>query len=349
MKKILIILLAVFQVAFLHAQTGNQMEVNYDQTWSNADVQKLVTAIEASPFPRKQLEVIRSAVDTSNLGFTAEQTVSLLKNFTTSRNMADAVQILDDHILGMRAADVSKVLEVMKFPDHQLRALEVLRFTITDEANKFNVVDIFPTQKHKDQARKILKALKYPRSYIYGTIRSKSFTFVVDVSGSMATEFVTNQGQSMQRIDFVRRELKKVLTGMDHRQKFNIIFFSSDVNHWKRSMVEATPTFRQNALDFVNEMSPQGATNIYDAVKFAFKDPGLRTLYLLTDGMPTMGEKIDPRDIRKDLNDWNSSKNVKIHTTAFLTGGENNSEQRRAKRFMRRIARQNDGIFRAID
>lgn len=347
-KKAFLILLILFSGMTLLGQNNRSLDVNFEGTWKDADVDQLVKSIEGTPFPKQQLDVIRAAVDTSNLGFTADQTVRLLKNFTTSSNMADAVQILDEHILGMRARDVKEVLDVMKFPQHQLRALEVLRFTVTDEANKFDIVRTFSTQKHKDQATKILKAMDYPRSYIYGTIKSKHITFIVDVSGSMATEFSTNSGASLQRLDFVRQEMEKVLKGFNQKHKFNIIFFSSDVDYWKKSMVNASPSFRQDALDFVNRTQAEGATNLYGAMKFAFKDPEVHSIYLLTDGMPTTGEKVDIRAILGDIRDWNNNDKVRIHTTALLTGGDYGSQERQAKRFMRRMARQNDGIFREI-
>ena len=140
-----------------------------------------------------------------------------------------------------------------------------------------------------------------------------------------------------------------MLKGFKNKHKFNIIFFSSDVNHCKLSMVNATPSFRQDALDFINRTQPGGTTNIYDALQFAFKDPEVQAIYFLTDGIPTAGQETNIREILRSVrNEWNEDERVEINTTALLTGGDFSSEERQARRFMRRMARQNDGIFRII-
>ena len=44
---------------------------------------------------------------------------------------------------------------------------------------------------------------------------------------------------------------------------------------------------RKKAKRFVEDLPVGGETNVYDALKLAFKDPDIDTIILLSDGSPT--------------------------------------------------------------
>ena len=341
------ILLTVF-VKLLFGQSGDN-PINYDQTWKDSDVNELTEKVSGTSFPRQKLDILKKAIDTTSLGFTAGQTKKILKSFNTSKYMADAIQVIDRHILGMRAKDAKELLKELNFPSDKLRVLEVLRFTITDADNKMVVAEAFRASKHQDEARKMLKDVDQPRSFVYGTVKSKRVTFVVDVSGSMNTKFRTNEGREVTRLNFVKEELKKVLKSLDNTAKFNIIFFSDKVNYWKKSMMPARIMNVNDAVEFISKQKAQGQTNIYGALETAFDDPEVSTIYFLTDGQPTTGEETGKLAIAGSVSDWNENRGIDVNTTIFLTGENQLMDKWQAKSLMRKIARRTDGVYRCID
>ena len=63
---------------------------------------------------------------------------------------------------------------------------------------------------------------------------------------------------------------------------------------------------------------------------------GVDTIFFLSDGRPTVGEYVDPEDIRREVRALNELRKVVIHTIAI---GEFQKE------FMKRIAEENGGVF----
>ncbi len=63
---------------------------------------------------------------------------------------------------------------------------------------------------------------------------------------------------------------------------------------------------------------------------------GVDTIFFLSDGRPTVGEYVDPEDIRREVRALNELRKVVLHTIAI---GEFQKE------FMKRIAEENGGVF----
>lgn len=160
-----------------------------------------------------------------------------------------------------------------------------------------------------------------------------------------------------RKIDIAREELAFALRGMDPETKFNIIAFETDVRQWQKEAISANPGNVQNALRWLGSQQPRkpsgqssgidsegrmvGRTNSYAAIRAAFgltikrggtpgssggttsghasrgPKPGWDTCYFLSDGVPTEGEMIDIPSILQDVDRWNKSAKMVIHTVGM--------------------------------
>lgn len=154
-------------------------------------------------------------------------------------------------------------------------------------------------------------------------IVSHRVIFIIDVSGSMVeilnSEYEGKAGQ--QRIDVAKRELERCVQGLDSSAMFNIVTFSSDVDRWlDGSLSVANEKNRGEAKAFASKLSAGGGTNLYGAMKEAFKDPDVDTIFVLSDGEPSVGDEIDPLVIREHVKSWNEHRGIQINTIAV--GGQ---------------------------
>jgi len=154
-------------------------------------------------------------------------------------------------------------------------------------------------------------------------VESHRVIFIIDISGSMLESmygrYVGKHGAA--RIDVAKQELKQAITGLEPGTLFNIFTFSSSVARWKKDGVVAnTPAVRDEALEWIDRLGANGATNLYDSMKFAFDDKDVDTIFIMSDGEPSVGEVIDPLLIREDVKGWNEHRGIVLNTIAI--GGQ---------------------------
>ncbi|MBL8752046.1 MAG: HEAT repeat domain-containing protein, partial [Planctomycetes bacterium] len=151
-------------------------------------------------------------------------------------------------------------------------------------------------------------------------VESHRVIFVLDISGSMLESmygrYVGKRGAA--RIDVAKQELAQAIKNLEPGTLFNIFTFSSGVARWQKDGIGVnTAPSRQEALDWIERLGAAGATNLYDAVKQAFDDKDVDTIFIMSDGEPTNGEVIDPHRIREDVALWNKHRKIKISTIAI--------------------------------
>jgi Ca-activated chloride channel homolog len=127
-------------------------------------------------------------------------------------------------------------------------------------------------------------------------IAPKDIVFVFDTSGSM----------NGPKIEQAKRALQFILNNLNPHDRFNIIRFNSEVEPFRKGLVEAAPPALTAARAFVEEIKAVGGTAIDDALAASFEslpttrlasDDGRRTMIVfMTDGQPTIGET-DPERI----------------------------------------------------
>ena len=114
-------------------------------------------------------------------------------------------------------------------------------------------------------------------------VPSKTVTFVVDTSGSMA-------GEKMEQ---ARAALTYCLNRLREKDRFNVVRFSTDVEALFRSPQPATKDRIKQGLEFARVLEAAGGTAIDDALQEALQQPVGRDaphfVLFMTDGLPTVG------------------------------------------------------------
>lgn len=186
---------------------------------------------------------------------------------------------------------------------------------------------------------------------------SKHIVFVVDVSGSMGEHGGVDEHGKM-RIDIVKAELINAIRGLsaddeDERgpSSFNIVTYAADVGVFRDGkMVPATKSNKEKAFEWIQGLTANGATNIFDAVEKAFSivdtrrlakqlSQGADTIFLMTDGEPNRGKIVEPDLIRAEVQKMNRDRKITLH--AIGVGKDHN------KAFLERLASENQGEYLA--
>ncbi|MHC4960184.1 MAG: HEAT repeat domain-containing protein [Planctomycetota bacterium] len=209
-----------------------------------------------------------------------------------------------------------------------------------------------PTRKELQAARvkaeNALKGYARPDKRRYHTIEtlSRRIVFVIDVSSSMRNKITSGAGtESRVKMDIAKRELTRVLAGLDEHAYFNIIAFAGKVKPWQQALVRGTR--RNEAIKYVASLepvAPQSAsgrsgklaadstrqkTNTYGALVAALgladeAVPAWRTgrspadtIFLVTDGLPTTGKIVDAKKLVAVILDVNRTRGAVIHVILF--------------------------------
>lgn len=139
---------------------------------------------------------------------------------------------------------------------------------------------------------------------------SRDVTFVLDTSGSMTGEKLTQ----------AKGALQYCLNRLNPGDRFNVVRFSTDVDTLYDAPRPADKSARKQALDFIERIEARGGTAINDALATALKikpEPGRpRMIVFLTDGQPTIGET----DTVRILENANKAAGSKIRIFTFGVG-----------------------------
>lgn len=161
---------------------------------------------------------------------------------------------------------------------------------------------------------------------------SARVAFLVDHSGSMKAPVSTDD--KMTRLDAAKEQLKAVVEALPATHMVNLIPFETNVvSLWK----ELQRLDNEHRKEFVEKalLIPFGqGTNTFGALEKAFEDESVDTIYLLTDGQPTVGAVTDIDGILDAIQRVNRTRQVVIHCIsigldsdllrelAAMTGGE---------------------------
>jgi len=202
-------------------------------------------------------------------------------------------------------------------------------------------------EEARRKARDALKGYAKPDKRRYHQIEtlSQKMVFVLDISSSMGDKVIVppnadpkvlERYPSRVKIDIAKRELIDILATLDGNVYFNIITFAGRVKSWQDGMVPGTQ--RNAAIKFVEKLEPVGGssggtgdeqkTNTYGALMAAFglQDeavPNWRartkvdTIFLVTDGMPTIGEIVEVPKLIRAVTETNKTRGVVIHVITF--------------------------------
>ncbi|HIF40020.1 MAG TPA: VWA domain-containing protein [Planctomycetes bacterium] len=170
-----------------------------------------------------------------------------------------------------------------------------------------------------EMAREERKEASVTQVTFYGLgILSDRLAFIVDTSGSMSAmanrrDGDTEGGGRATRLTIAKEEISRVLEGLSPGVLFNLVFFSSGVSAWQDELIPMDAAALEEALEFTNRHGAGGGTNVFGALMAAFDDPDVDTLYLLSDGDPSVGELVDTAQIHDRVLRMNETRKVRIH------------------------------------
>jgi hypothetical protein len=165
-------------------------------------------------------------------------------------------------------------------------------------------------------------------------VYAKKVIFVIDTSGSMSGDRITN----------AKAELRKTIEGLPGGTQFNIVAYNSTLIPWKNALQTTSSDAKGKATTWVNGLKANGATHTFDALRIAL-DQQPEAMYVLTDGKPTGGTLIDPVDILNALKQQNKYRRTTIHVIGLDPGPEKGV----FSQFLQELAAQNWGQYRRVD
>lgn len=216
----------------------------------------------------------------------------------------------------------------------------------------------------KDLATRLAKAQLAVENRFEGiALGGKRVVFLVDMSGSM--ELVDSNTVAPTKWNAVRETLVKLVRSLPDLEKFQIILFSDQILYPLGSdarWLDPDPKMVERIQAALVAVKPKGNTNMYQALDaaFRFRPAGLDTIYLLSDGLPNIGEGLtadaaarmtEPqrsealaRVIRGVLRTtWNPAlpgrPRVRVHSVGFFY------ESPDVGAFLWALSRENDGSF----
>jgi hypothetical protein len=225
-------------------------------------------------------------------------------------------------------------------------------------------LEMLEGQKKVLQAEAVRYRLAADNRFAGIALTGKRVVFLVDMSGSM--DLVDEDTPAPNKWPEVRQTLVKIMRSLPDLEKFQVIVFAERAAYllggegrWLDYDARTSPDQARDALAAVR---PKGGTNMYAALEAAFRmrAQGLDTLYLLSDGLPNIGEGLRPEDaarlkeversdilaryIRRKLKaDWNRPEpdrpRVRINSIGFFY------ESPDVGAFLWALSRENDGSF----
>ncbi len=133
-------------------------------------------------------------------------------------------------------------------------------------------------------------------------LTGKRVVFLVDMSGSM--EYVDEKTLAPEKWSGVHETLAKIMRSLPNLEKFQVILFSDKVTYLigdGAGWVDYDGRSAEQATTALKKIAPKGGTNMYAAFEaaFRFRPLGLDTIYLLSDGLPNMGEGLSDEQAKR--------------------------------------------------
>jgi hypothetical protein len=196
------------------------------------------------------------------------------------------------------------------------------------------------------------------------SLTGRNVIFLVDMSGSM--DLVDERTPAPAKWSGVRDAIRRIMRSLPDLKQFQVVLFSDRITFplghdrgWITYDAKSTPDAVEKVLAATR---PDGNTNMYMAMEAAFRyrDQGLDTVYLLSDGLPNVGyglsaeqartmtepqrEEVLSKAVREAVKTrWNTPQlgkpRVRINAVGFFY------ESPDVGAFLWALARENDGSF----
>lgn len=247
--------------------------------------------------------------------------------------------------------------------DSNTTAAERIRLLETDlDAARRSMAGV--DGEKKDLLEKLARARMAVDNRFEGiALAGKRVVFLVDMSGSM--ELVDTNTPAPAKWAGVRDTLLRLFKSLPDLDKFQVVLFSDKLlyplgneGRW----LDPDPKSAERIALAMSAVRPKGNTDMYAALEaaFRFREAGLDTIYLLSDGLPNIGEGLTPdtasrmsesqrsetlgRVVRNALrSNWNQARagqpRIRINAVGFFY------ESPEVGAFLWALARENEGAF----
>ena len=317
--------------------------LNFTSVWADSDFDNLIAKINSASSDK--LSIAQAVILSSTNGFNAQQTLAVFDTLSDSDKISLA-EAIKDRIMGLSCDDVQTILGKIYFSNDKISALTILKDSVIDWENKYSILKVWTSPTEKAKATQILINLK-PKSFLFDTPNGNCY-FLLDYSASMDATFTLSTGEKISRLEFMQREFEKAALNFDANVTFNVIIFNNVPLYWRSSLAPSTRANVLDAIAFTKKIA-SGNTNIYDSLSAAWSLPNVGTIYLLTDGLPNVGQVTDADAIVKDVKDWYQRKPNNIKTIALLTGNDSADNKPATKTFAKNLADVTNGVYRALE
>jgi len=137
--------------------------------------------------------------------------------------------------------------------------------------------------------------------------------FILDISGSMENNRISKE---QNFFEYFNEALIETLQRLDTDTDFNVIVFSDRVRVWKDVLMPGNAQNISEAIQFLRATRPGGPTNIYESLTGAFEFLETQTIFLMTDGEPTVGPITETDAIVAEITHINRDRRIVINTIA---------------------------------
>ncbi|MFO1076335.1 MAG: VWA domain-containing protein [Planctomycetota bacterium] len=190
---------------------------------------------------------------------------------------------------------------------------------------------------HEETVRSGMSGVSgYTAAYHGIPLVSKRVAFLIDTSGSMNAPMGTDK--KFTRLDAAKEELSKVLDKLPPDFELNLIAYNTPVAALWKELHAADAAACDEIRKRLKSLRPAGGTNIYGALEEAFRDPAVDTIYLLTDGEPSVGEVVAPEDIAEEVVRWNHLRQITVHCIGLGIDSE----------LLKRLADDSGGVYKFV-
>jgi hypothetical protein len=308
-----------------------------------------------------QAELEKKRLAASNRADVAEAALqAALKSMTDQKTMAATLSNDKDK--------AAKDLAMLQKRLGVLEAALVAETASRKDAEKLGAAAAMDQQKKerdlKDLQTRMQRIQQVAETRFAGIqLTGRKVVLAIDASGSM--ELIRADTASPEKWAEVGRVAGLVLDSLPDLEKFQVIVFSES-SRWllgDGSWIDYNrATSRSLVVDALSRVRPKGGTNLYEAFRMAFtlRTQGMDALYLLSDGLPNLGEGLTERQreslreqekgevlgqyLRRKLRaEWNAENPnlppVRINTLGFFY------ESPDLGAFLWALARENNGNF----